>query len=904
MAHLQQSRPHPQWSRSVLFSNALRSALLFAPLLAACAEPSAAPPGDLDSLPAALLEGRAPAAAKGAPGRRLLTPSAELDITSPVLGNAPGQKAEMAVASGAAQHLVAWHDDRGIVAARVAQDGALLDPHGIPLGPGLVPAISFDGASYLVVTRGYPDQDCSICGVRVGLDGAVLGPTDVPISTGPVHGKPAVVFDGTDHIAVWECDDLLDHVDAPNICRARITPAGAVLDPGGSLIPLDVFRSLSIATDGAGSLVAGWKSTGVQALRLGPDGVALDPAPIVISPPTETDHWADDATVAFDGQSYVVVWSDEAGAGSPYGLYATRVTPAGAVLDPAGIALVSGPGAAGFAPFSSLAAARNGDGLSVFFSQTLDESGFQPLYTLRLSQAGAVLDPAAVALTQDPATGTVPAAASDGASAFVAWVNTGNPASGDSFNHDVLATRVGQDGALVDPGGILLSKSANEQLEPAAAFDGQHYVAVWVDSRGEGQSLWGARLTPAGEAVEPAGFLISDHPGFYYRPRVVFDGESSLVLWHHESSPPGSGAPPEYDTMANRVGPDGAVLSPAPISLGLCASFITGPIAAASTGTSTLVVTDGCDHSSGSDMAAALVDHTDAVIPVDLGLDCAGCFPVLSADGAGYLLAWFDGPELRAARLDAEAHVQDPGAFSLATATDGSCGLVSTFDGQSHVILWTDSQSHLRAVRVTPAGEVLDPQPVDLAEIPGYESCSQAALSVTSDGERTIAAWRAGTDPADPTSIEVQGLEIGRDAAVLSSFAVADLGAEQHLSLAPGAEQHLSLAAAAPGDLLALYSRYEPEIPFRITRVHARRLTCDGPCADPGSNGQGGNGGSGGGGDGDNPASPVPDGGCGCRLAGPAPAAPVPLAALALAALLASRISARRRGRPLWPNRL
>lgn len=93
------------------------------------------------------------------------------------------------------------------------------------------PALAFDGTNFLVVWddgRGGYNRD--IYGARVTPAGTVLDSNGIAISTALAdQWRPAVAFDGTNFLVVWE--DQRNGPDDYDIYGARVTPAGAVLDP-------------------------------------------------------------------------------------------------------------------------------------------------------------------------------------------------------------------------------------------------------------------------------------------------------------------------------------------------------------------------------------------------------------------------------------------------------------------------------------------------------------------------------------------------------------------------------------------------------------------------------------------------------------------------------------------------
>jgi large repetitive protein len=76
---------------------------------------------------------------------------------------------------------------------------------------------------------------------------------------------------------------------------------------------------------------------------------------------------------------------------------------------------------------------------------------------------------------------------------------------------------------------------ARIQSFPDVAFDGQNFLVVWQDSRGSATSdvydIFGARVSAAGDVLDPSGIVISNAVGDQKSPAVAFDGQRYLVVW-------------------------------------------------------------------------------------------------------------------------------------------------------------------------------------------------------------------------------------------------------------------------------------------------------------------------------------------------------------------------------------
>jgi hypothetical protein len=237
---------------------------------------------------------------------------------------------------------VVWNDWRSglykydIYGARVTPQGVVRDPSGIPISTAVYqeesPALAFDGTDFLVVWEDYRSGvGWDIYGARVTPDGVVLDSSGIPISQAAVlQWHPALAFDGTNFLVVWE-DDRSDSYD---IYGARVTQRGVVLDPSG--LPISTAAndqgSPAVAFDGTNLLVV-WEDhrndyyPDIYGVRVTQAGVVLDPTGIAIS--TAVFEQCIPA-VAFDGTNYLVVWEDYSGY---FDIYGARVSQAGVVLD-------------------------------------------------------------------------------------------------------------------------------------------------------------------------------------------------------------------------------------------------------------------------------------------------------------------------------------------------------------------------------------------------------------------------------------------------------------------------------------------------------------------------------------------------------------------------------------------
>jgi hypothetical protein len=745
-------------------------------------------------------------------------------VVEPVPVQRPTQGSWPVAVFGGEAYLAAWEDHRRrrpvLYGGRVAADGTALDPLGFPIldspAPGpdddelgqYQPAVASDGVNFLIATR----SDNQLLGVRVSATGEVLDPGGFVIAELAYPGVvPSLVFDGEQYVVAW-----WDH----SIYRARVQPDGTVLDPDGVLVESFNDRTgVGLSSDGTNTMLS-WEddddqleSAVLMGSRMASDGTQIDQVPFLITP--IEDNWfihLAQPVAGFDGTNHVVAWVETSatdGGSEEYHILATRVTPDGTALDPGGILVFT----EGFetTDMHRLEVAAGSGRSHVVWSR--DQFGGGPAASF-VRVARIETDGTTSVYPHDTfARGLEAAAAVHPDGAMLLWRD--GFGLGDDYG---AITGTLLDGADVPvPNSVLAPAStASRQDVRAVASDGQNYFVLWMDTRdplAHGKALYGARVGPFGEALDPEPILICGHDT--HLADVVFDGVNYVVTWVSFSDP--------FNTV--RVSPAGELLDIGPHKPGLRARG--SILAGASDGTHTLLIgaEDHYDPNVHIELAAVLLNHdgelASDLIPILVNSYSANLQASVSFDGLGYLVVWRDKNEVgifgqkltQAGELEGEIlPIVDHEVQHVASAAGG---------GQ-HLVVW-EQDSGIWATRVSPDGQVLDPGGILIAasEV-GVSMCewepellTGACASVAFDGENFIVAWRAPSMLGDWSSLDLYAVQVSPDGEVSSQ-----------LELSQGPEREgAPVLAAGDGRVLAAYSQFVPGSPYDTRRAMARLLT-------------------------------------------------------------------------------
>jgi MYXO-CTERM domain-containing protein len=440
--------------------------------------------------------------------------------------------------------------------------------------------------------------------------------------------------------------------------RGQMGPTGVVFGPER---PVDLSPFLpdanatrpEAASDGANVLVVWASATGIVGARATAAGALVDLPSLQISDPTTPSTSL--PAVAFGDSSYLVVWTAFQGnAGQVVG---ARVGTDGQILDPVALT-ISPPGAPAVGTPAVVF-----DGGRFLVAWTDDTSG-EAIVGAYVTPGGLV-EESGFAISPAGGSHELPLTASNGSGTLVLW--------SDVLAGNVVGTRVSVQGAVLDPGGILVANASAALL----AGDGTGYLAAWTTPDASSTvRMTAARIDAAGEVTGTTVVATGLPIGV---GNLVFDGQRFLAVREG-----GAG----YD-LAIRMGATGAALDASgPVTL----PGVSYTRALAAVQGRVLAVSAGAPRP----LAGALIDASaspTAGAPFDIAFAPAPDEdqPVVARSGTGYVVAWrtpSPGP-IWAARVSGDGEVfpspvlvraGSPAAGDLAIGGDGSSVLV-TWEG-------------------------------------------------------------------------------------------------------------------------------------------------------------------------------------------------------------------------------
>ena len=296
-----------------------------------------------------------------------------------------------------------------------------------------------------------------------------------------------------------------------------------------------------------------------------------------------------------------------------------------------------------------------------------------------------------------------PSIATDGSTFFVAWSHAGLSPGPPA----VLLTRVGLDGHLVGPGPLTVAVSRCVLERPVIARDGDAYLIVWQDCYALNPyytaGIAFARVSADGALIDAEPTFLAGGIARPYDPSVVGTGDGWLVAWTDQR------AEDSVDIYTARIDHDGEVLDPEGVRITENKSFKQNV--------------------------------------------------ALSFDGTQSLIVWQEdvwessATDLRAARVAGSGELLDPQPIVVSDAPFAQRTPAVSHDGTNWTVVWQDCRtqgedecdpSQIYGTRITPLGDVLDPEGIAVTELDDIH----AEPAIAWDGDGYAVAWRVGFMPS------------------------------------------------------------------------------------------------------------------------------------------------------------
>jgi hypothetical protein len=570
-----------------------------------------------------------------------------------------------------------------IYATRISTQGTVLDTIGICIDEEEPDSIYYEvscatSGNNCLIAGMYMEQvtPVHIKALRIAGDLSILDST--PLVETDVY-YPKVTFGGGYYLLVFVYDDL---------CGQRITEEGVVVDSHPiSLVPPSPHASFNfqLTSDGDNYLLVYPDSIALWGIMINNQLQVIDTISIIRWNGVEQVPAFD---VTFGGGNYLVSFANY-----QY-IYGVRIRPDGIVIDTVPILIDTLPNA-------SYSRCAYGDSIYLVVIE------FQGnLYCKRISIDGQILDPNLIPINDDPSA-RYPSVAFGGGNFIVVWQDY---LLGDI---DIRYTIITPEGQVVNPDGIILSTATQTQEDPAIAFDGTNYLAVWQDYRDyctTKTDIYGALLNQEGGILDPGIFVICHYDNSQSQPRVCFGGSNYFVVWVDERA--GSGLQDIYGT---RITPEGTVLDSLGIPIHTAWYDDVSP-AVAFDGVNYLVVSevecpDTRIYGARVSINGILLDTVPFIISDTLaGLQIDQDYPEVVFNGENYLVAWQRShsgyEEIWGAIVEPTGLVHDNFRISEDYNLPSRPPSI-TSNGDDFYVAWYDSPRTF-GVRVSSEGSVLD----------------------------------------------------------------------------------------------------------------------------------------------------------------------------------------------------
>ncbi|MFQ6002581.1 MAG: dockerin type I repeat-containing protein [Candidatus Zixiibacteriota bacterium] len=386
----------------------------------------------------------------------------------------------------------------------------------------------------------------------------------------------------------------------------------------------------------------------------------------------------------------------------------------------------------------------------------------------------------------------------------------------DTTYGDIFAARINANGEVIDTNGFLVCMASGDQRKSKVAYADGNFLVLWEDERNfdsTGFDIYGSRITSSGVNLDPDGKRITSLSYQELTPNLSWDGENFFVIWEEGNFGENwdiSGA--FIDTSGTRLDPNSLIVSTA------CEAQLFGK--SSWSGSSYLAIWEenGDLHAKRVDPLGNLLDS--ASIPVCSASDDQK-LPSVAWGKESFLTVWEDFRNLNfdiyGARIDSVGGVLDLSSLPIRvdSATEQRHPSVAS-DGENYLVIWTEildstgETYEIEGVRVSPEGEVLDPQPFSISS-----GDRESLPAVAFGGGKYLAVW------LHDNTFDIYGALVDTSGMVM--------GSTIEIGVAAGIQTNPQVASDGTDFLVVWedYGTHWPNIDITGTRVTAEGAVLD-----------------------------------------------------------------------------
>lgn len=607
-----------------------------------------------------------------------------LDDAPIVVSGLPWIQRYAQVAWNGSSYLVVWQAEvasaltytDAIFAARVGPDGSVLDDPPILVEDSIDadetdPAVASDGQDWVVTWSDFDPAAglLSVEGARITAGGVLVQKTTLGEDSSGFYAprKARIAFAVDRYLVTWEHfgasgeqRNLYGHFFDPGLA-----PIGAEFEIAGG--PGNQEKA-AVSTNGGQFFVAWGGMAGATPVAL--DGTVVVPGGLPFHAGTPAYGWTPSA--AWDGSAYLVSWEGATSQG--YSLHTAHIDTAGALLPGSPTTLEGG------LPFASDSVMLGAGGLGLVLWSDTRLGDWQDVWSRTLDAAGNAgpLQPVAVGAPSQTHVDLDGDAVDGYLVSFVRRV---------SGSEAVQIQRVDAAGNALDPTPTTLVADVPNRLTHTAVAHGTNgWLVVWEDI-GQ-QRVQGMRVGLDGVPLyaAPVDIVAGNTPD------VAFLGGEYLVVSSYR--PINHQRIPRIRRMQES---DGALLGPEE-SVG--SGYCLWPTVEALADRWMIAYEARATHDSPWSSITGLLVLGDGTAQPPISLS-SGSFatlrePALAGDGAGALLVWTNGEDIRGRRIAADGSLLDTSAGFVVCDAPGEQRLpAATWDGARWAVAWTDYRLHL-----------------------------------------------------------------------------------------------------------------------------------------------------------------------------------------------------------------